>query len=347
MTCPVCGKPHPCGHGSAHSSAKAAREWEPGRNSSALVDRQVVAGSDPEVAPRSSAAAMGTATELAWRQEVVTRVQQHRARRRRPADPNAMELDFTADEPYSFAAGPRTAAMPPPPERFAEIMVKQEPRKIIRFPRSTPAPLPAVQEVMLDELAEPVPETPRIVEAQDAPVPAIEQAQQMELLPSFADIHLEPDTSRLDDELDLIPHPAPLSQRALAGLVDVAIVFIASGVFALTFLQLAEETPQSKLTMVCAVVAGGTFWLVFQYLFLTYGRTTPGMRMAHLELCTFEGKPASLFARRCRAVASALSGFCAGLGYAWALIDEDRLGWHDRISQTHLKSGIEGRSEYF
>src|SRR4029077_7281958 len=249
MTCPVCGKPHPCAHGSAHSRAKAAREWEPGRNSSALIDRQVVAGSEPEAAQRNSAAAgssaTGTATELAWRQEVVTRVQQHRARRRRPADPNAMELDFTADEPYSFAIEPRTSAMPPPPERFAEIFVKPDVKpdqpKIIRFPRSRPVALPAVQEVTLDELdlAQPVPEMPRIVEAQDAPR-VIEEAEQMELLPSFADIHLEPDTSRLDDELDLIPRPAPLSQRALAGLVDAAIVFIASGAFALTFLQLAE-----------------------------------------------------------------------------------------------------------
>jgi uncharacterized RDD family membrane protein YckC len=345
MTCPVCGKPHPCAHASAHSRAKAAREWEPGANSSALIDRQAVADGELEVSPRNSAAgisnsATGTGTELAWRQEVVTRVRQHRARRR-PADPNAMELDFTADEPYSFES--RTAAMPPPPERFAEIMVKPDQPKIIRFPRSKPAPLPAVQEVMLDELelAEPVPETPRIVEAQDAPDRAIEEAEQMELLPSFADIHLEPDTSRLDDELELIPRPAPLSQRAAAGLVDAAIVLIASGTFAVTFLKLAEEMPQSKLTMVCALAAGGTFWLLFQYLFLTYGRGTPGMRMAHLELCTFEGKPASLFARRCRAAASALSAFCAGLGYAWALIDEDRLGWHDRISQTHLRGSTQ------
>src|SRR5436853_631756 len=31
-----------------------------------------------------------------WRQEVISRVQQHRARRRKRCDPNAMELDFPA-----------------------------------------------------------------------------------------------------------------------------------------------------------------------------------------------------------------------------------------------------------
>jgi hypothetical protein len=27
-----------------------------------------------------------------------------------------------------------------------------------------------------------------------------------------------------------------------------------------------------------------------------------------------------------------------GLGYAWALVDEDRMGWHDRISRTHVRA---------
>src|SRR4029077_11499565 len=118
MTCPVCGKPRPCAHGSTHARAKAPH--------AALLDHQVVAGSELEVSSRSSAAvvsnsATGTATELAWRQEVVTRVQQHRARRRRSADPNAMELDFTADEPYSFAFEPGTCDMPPPRAGFAGV----------------------------------------------------------------------------------------------------------------------------------------------------------------------------------------------------------------------------------
>jgi hypothetical protein len=26
-----------------------------------------------------------------------------------------------------------------------------------------------------------------------------------------------------------------------------------------------------------------------------------------------------------------------GLGYAWAMVDEDRMGWHDRISRTHVR----------
>jgi len=286
---------------------------------------------------------------------VTSRVQQHRARRRKSGDANALELDFSTEEPYSFAAESQDYRLPPPPERFAEIVFKPDAPKVIRFPRPVMTPLPAVEEVRLDELSEPSADAPRILEAEAVessgflendflvdtdpePLGPAAPAEQMQLLPSFADIHLEPEASRLDDDIDPIPHPAPLRQRAIAGFVDTAFVLMASGVFMLTFLELAEEAPRSRLTPVCVLAVGGMFWLVFQYLFLIYGRRTPGMKLAQLELCTFEEDPAPLFARQCRALASTLSGIAIGLGYLWAFIDEDRLGWHDRISQTYLRS---------
>jgi uncharacterized RDD family membrane protein YckC len=312
-----------------------------------------------------------SAADPAWRREIVSRVQQHRARRRRAADPNALELDFSA-EPYSFGAEQQDGSIPPPPERFHEIVIPQnmvkpvmgrpEPPKVIRFPRTQPAYVPTVEEVMLDELeqAVPAPETPRIImEASDSEPMGLRQqeiepleiepvakpslrGQQMELLPSFDDIQLEPEGARTDHDDEVIPRPAPLGQRCISGVVDAGLVFIAIGVFAITFLELAEEMPQSRMTLVCLLAAAGIFWLLFQYIFLTYRRATPGMRMAQLELCTFEGKATTMFDRQTRAAASALSAFSVGLGYVWALVDEDRLGWHDRISQTHVRasSGI-------
>ncbi len=62
------------------------------------------------------------------------------------------------------------------------------------------------------------------------------------------------------------------------------------------------------------------------------------MRSSGLELATFEGKPVGRKGRRLRALASGLSGFALGLGYGWALVDEDQLGWHDRMTGTLLKS---------
>ena len=312
----------------------------------------------PAAALRAVAGEQRSAADPAWRREIVSRVRQHRARRRRAADPNAMELDFSADTPHSFGAELLDDALPPPPERFHEIVIPQEmvklvmgrpvPPKVIRFPRTQPAPIPTVEEVMLEELeqAAPAPEAPRIVEAYDtAPVelmpPEVTPSlagEQMELLPSFSDIRLEPEDARYDDDREIIPRPAPLGQRFVSGVIDASLVFIATGAFAFTFLELAEEMPQSRMTPACVLAAGGIFWLLFQYIFLAYRRATPGMRMARLELCTFEGKATTMFDRQTRAAASALSAFSIGLGYAWALVDEDRLGWHDRISQTHLRA---------
>ena len=33
-----------------------------------------------------------------------------------------------------------------------------------------------------------------------------------------------------------------------------------------------------------------------------------------------------------------LSAASIGLGYAWCMLDEDQLCWHDRITRTHLAS---------
>jgi len=356
MTCPLCGKAIPCVHT---------------RSTAALADHaynEVFTADDdlaqaPSAAPlRAVAGEQRSAADPAWRHEIVSRVQQHRARRRRAADPNALELDFSADTPYSFGAE-QDGSMPPPPERFHEIVIPQnmvkpvmgrpEPPKVIRFPRTQPAYVPTVEEVMLDELeqAAPAPEAPRIMEAMEAydsvpaeltppeVTPSLE-GEQMELLPSFSDIRLEPEDARYDNDPEVIPRPAPLGQRCISGVVDAALVFIATGAFAITFLELAEEMPQSRMTLVCLLAAAGIFWLLFQYIFLTYRRATPGMRMAQLELCTFEGKATTMFDRQTRAAASALSAFSLGLDYVWALVDEDRLGWHDRISQTHLRAAL-------
>jgi uncharacterized RDD family membrane protein YckC len=309
------------------------------------------------------------ANDQAWRREIISRVQQHRARRRRSADPNAMELDFPADAPHSFGPESDERPMPPAPDRFHEIVIPQnkvkpvmgkpEPPKIIRFPRTQPAYIPTVEEVMLDELERtaPAPEAPRILEAYDEAIelepefesqeferqefapqarPSLE-GQQMELLPSFSDIQLEPEEARLDHDLEVIPRPAPMQHRLVSGLVDVGIVFIATAAFALTFVEVAENIPHTSMTVVCMLAAGGIFWLMFQYIFLVYRRATPGMNFVQLELCTFDGKETTMFERQCRAAASALSGFSMGLGYAWAMVDEDRMGWHDRISRTHVR----------
>jgi len=269
--------------------------------------------------------------EQPWRQEVVSRVQQHRARRRRRLDPSAtLELDFSADEAPSLQVQPGIANaagqfLAPPPS------IRPEMPRIIEFRRPGVVQPVFVPQHRVEEfeLAEPVLETPRILEAPPA--------EQMDLLPTFADIGLESAEQTTGEQVELPPQSAGLQQRAFAGLVDLLIVLVASAAFAMIYLVLVRDLPQPRSILLTTAAVSVLLWLVYQYLFLVYSPGTPGMRMAQLELCTFQGKPVSISLRRWRALASLLSCCSLGLGFAWALIDEDMLGWHDRITQTHVR----------
>ncbi len=318
MTCTVCGAPYPCVHSRKNVAVSTGAE----------------ALSSPALEARNRA------EREHWRQEVVSRVRQHRARRRR-FDANAsLQLDFPADTALTIAsavADRAPAAFTEPVDETEErvspapsrVVTRPQPPKIIRFPRLAAPDLETI------ELAEPAPETPRIL---DAP-----EAEQMELLPNFADIRLEEAPAQnLLEELELLRQPALLRLRLSSGLVDGAIVLAATGIFAGFFgtalSSFDATTPQLRPALLCASAAAAMLWLLFQYLFLVYGRRTPGMSAFGLELLTFDGRQPSLFARGSRALAAALSAISLGLGYAWALVDEHTLGWHDRISQTYLKS---------
>ena len=80
----------------------------------------------------------------------------------------------------------------------------------------------------------------------------------------------------------------------------------------------------------------GVLWSGYQYLLLTYAGSTPGLNLARLRLSRFDGSRVPRRIRRWRVLASVLSGFSLGLGYAWCLLDEDQLCWHDRITRTYL-----------
>jgi uncharacterized RDD family membrane protein YckC len=358
MICPVCNKPYPCVHT---------------RGSQAASDPDVGAPNLAGARPLSSPAieARSRADREQWRQEVVFRVRQHRARRR-GYDPNAsLDLDFPSDAALAFAPDlavptPEFSQSEPefslplsepevdePLETFslgegsnevdgAADIAEVDPapplhRKVIRFPRYAAVEPVIVQRPPIEEmeLAGPAPEGPRILEALEP------EATQMELLPSFADIRLEeaPPEVNLCEELESMPQPAPLTRRLASGAVDSGIVLFAAGLFAAAFIQIVEGVPWSRSVLLCAAAVGATLWLLFQYLFLVYGAATPGMRATQLELFGFNGKRPSRFARRVRALATTLSGVSVGLGFAWAFVDEDTLGWHDRISQTYLRSG--------
>jgi len=200
--------------------------------------------------------------------------------------------------------------------------------KLIEFPRA----LFLGPTVNPNELAEPVLETPRILDVPDtiAPPP-----------PPLSDIELEREADELDPRssepaLDV----APLPQRIFAGAVDAILVLGATALFGAIALKIAGPVlladRRSALIMIAAVPA--ILWAMYSYLLLVHGGRTVGMLLARLRLVSFEMEPVGRNQRKFRVFAMQLSCLALAMGLIWAFIDEDQICWHDRITHTYLSA---------
>ncbi len=198
--------------------------------------------------------------------------------------------------------------------------------KIIEFPRSwTPAPAP------LDELAEPVlnRDRPRILEAPEIVPP----------LPALGGITIEPAPQPELEKRPGIDFPlqsVPLARRILCAAIDGLIIAAACALFGFIFWKMTAIRPPRIQLIGIAAGLFAAFWAAYEYLLVVYSGSTPGLRLAGLDLVRFDGSPARRRVRRWRVLASFLSAASLGMGYAWALLDEDALCWHDRITHTYL-----------
>jgi uncharacterized RDD family membrane protein YckC len=196
--------------------------------------------------------------------------------------------------------------------------------KIIEFPSFS-----AVSPNRLDELADPVLDRPRILEAPDLVPP----------LPALGGILIEPPEPQPSEKRPGFEMPlqsAPMSQRLVAVAIDTLLVLSSVALFAYIFWRMTKEVPPSQHALGGAVVLTGILWAAYHFLLLVYSGTTPGLRLARLRLSRFDGSPVARRVRRWRVLASVLSGLSLGLGYAWCFLDEDQLCWHDRITRTYI-----------
>jgi uncharacterized RDD family membrane protein YckC len=270
-----------------------------------------------------------------WRGQVSAKVSNYRSRKPR--------IDRYPSLQLGFATSPQQDQKPPEavPDAPFEISARVEhpgaassrvtsvaleaTARVLEFPRS------AVLRGRDDELAEPVMGRPRIVEAPELLPPP----------PALGGILIEPavavETERRPG-FDVPLQSSPFSRRLLAGAIDATVVAIALVAFAYIFFRISGAVLASRIAAEATAALLAVLWPVYQYAFLVVSKTTPGLRLAKLEVTRFDGGPASRSLRRWRVLASLLSCASLGLGYAWCFLDEDRLSWHDRITRTHLGS---------
>lgn len=300
-----------------------------------------------------------------WRREVVSRLAAHRARRRRRLDPEgAMNFDFEpAVEPLTVKEGSISSAslalwrarmeQPQVEAEFQDLsspsvaqeLCEQEAVKvctaeplplsagsanIVEFPRPQrrsriaerrPTAAPS------DELAEPIDDQLRIFEVAEEPVP------------HFAVPRIELESGQAEEaqpEIELPLRVAPSLLRVGSALLDLMVVICATAIFAIVTLFFLKSSLPAHVSLMRWAAAPTIFWSFYQTLFLIGCGHTPGMGISHLEVLTFEGKKIPMQLRQWRAAALLMSLFSCGMGFAWALLDEDHLGWHDRITRTYL-----------
>jgi uncharacterized RDD family membrane protein YckC len=136
--------------------------------------------------------------------------------------------------------------------------------------------------------------------------------------------------------IDIPLQSAPLARRLIASAIDTLIIAAACVISGSIFSKVAAVRPPRFQVLALAAITTSLLWMAYQYLLIVYAGSTPGLRMAKLELACFSGKRASRRLRRWRVLASYLSALSLGMGYVWVFLDEDGLCWHDRITHTYL-----------
>ena len=302
----------------------------------------------------------------AWRHELSARLNRYRTRHKAPpprypslqlplgpADP-ALETqileesptggldstveDSTVENSQPGEAGLKCGSVLPESGTGVESSEPQHgsPRgaKIIEFPRfaCAPAPPPA------DQLAEPVVDRPPILEVPEVAPPP----------PALGGITMDPARLATPEKRPGIDSPfesAPLARRLVASAIDGLTVGAASAFFGFIFWKVTLfRPPQAQLLSLGAGIPC-LFWVVYQHLLIMYAGSTPGLRLARLQLTRFDGTPARRSLRRWRVLASYLSAASLGMGYVWLFLDEDNLCWHDRITHTYLAAAKAGSQE--
>jgi uncharacterized RDD family membrane protein YckC len=131
---------------------------------------------------------------------------------------------------------------------------------------------------------------------------------------------------------------APISLRALALVVDGSLVLAVSSALALQVVRHAHSLPGMRMSELGAAVGLVIVSALYMSFFYMVGNSTPGMLYARISLCTFDSEEPTPKMRFKRLAALVISILPVGVGVLWSIFDEAHLSWHDRLSETYLRS---------
>ena len=223
------------------------------------------------------------------------------------------------------------------------------PGNLIEFPRQLVAPRKARPRLAEGPLREDAPVEPqlRIFEVDPEQI-SMEPSVEPAVAPEWQSLLLEPaaapaPSTPLDAQLQftLQPQTASVELRLMAAAVDCFWIGLGFVGFAAVAVEVAGKSVRLMpipLAGVSAFVVLLALFVLYQMLFFSLNGDTPGMRYARISLCTFGDRNPTRKAMRRRVLATLLAACPLGLGLAWACLDEERLGWHDRMSRMYQRA---------
>ena len=133
---------------------------------------------------------------------------------------------------------------------------------------------------------------------------------------------------------------ATVAHRFFAAVIDTAMILLGFFLFVAgaQLAGMAVGAPEILGSGTPFLIMLGSFLFAvtafYGVIWMFAGRETAGMRVAGLELITFDNSPLDPTTRLIRIATTWLSIGSAGLGVIWAIADEEKLTWQDHISKS-------------
>ncbi len=267
-----------------------------------------------------------------------------------PAKSSGASLDheeFRAlDEEIAFRQSPVFEDYKAYLQREAEPPIPL-PANLLEFPRQLVAPRkarPRLAEGPLRDDSAAANRQLRIFEVEAAQISTTPTL--LPATPDWTSIHLDAHTvTDLDPTPEapllpslLPPRTAPFALRAMAFLFDAGLVLAAVVLSAAIFAKVAGQVPGGWPGLAALAVSTLVLHIFYGLFFFTCSDQTPGMRYARIGFCTFADENPTRAALRKRVLTQLLAMAPLGMGLLWALLDEDSLGWHDRLSRMYQRA---------
>ncbi len=221
------------------------------------------------------------------------------------------------------------------------------PGNLIEFPRQLVASRkarPRLAEGPLRDEGEPESQL-RIFEVEPEQISVEPVAVQETSVPEWHGLELDaaidlPEETPVQVQFAIRPLTASPARRVMAGMVDFTLVGVAFTGFAVVATVVGHGlhgVPAGRLGAAAGIVLAVLF-VMYQMLFFTLNEATPGMLYARIGLCTFGDDNPKRKQMRRRVLTTLLAACPVGLGLLWMWMDDDKLGWQDRMSRVYPRS---------